>query len=79
MEVKTKNFEIYPYDETTHTIVVSNSPRLTKKLNRILNYQYDRKTKFSDTDEAKFKVSNDKLQDTLLSLGLPKDFVMTRC
>lgn len=79
MEVKTKNFEIYPYDDATHVIVVTSSPRLTKKLNKILAYPYDRKTKFTDTDEAKFKVSNDKLKDTLITLGLPKTYVMARC
>lgn len=79
MEIKTKNFEVYPISNTHHVVVVSNSRRFCKKLNKLLNFPYNSKTEFEDEDEPKFKVSNEILPQTLIKLGLPKAYVMARC
>ena len=70
MTFKTKNFDVYPSTANSHTVVVTNSERLAKKLNRMLNYPYDRKTAFDDVDEPKFKVSNDMLNSVLKRMGV---------
>jgi hypothetical protein len=56
---KTK-YEIYPYSEKQHALIVKNA-RLAKKINSALNYYYPENTQFELNAEPLFKFDNSKL------------------
>ena len=69
MELTKKTFDIYPYNEHVHCIVVKSS-RLASKVNKYLKSYYPADTKFKEGDECLFKVPNSMLSGLCIILGV---------
>lgn len=72
MELKTARYELYPYNQTTHAVVIYDAP-LANKLNKLLQLPYD--CKIQQHEEPVFRFDNSQLKIVLRALKVSQSLV----